>query len=292
MTWTPYVVQSILRIVLVAASVSRHPNGGRRAAVPKMPLRAGPSCGFCISARSRRSCGRIGARSLHLFPFWNSPLLTRHFPKGSAQEFVSLPLLCAKTQPAASFSTACPLPCISLHFFALFLFSTPLFSIACVPFCTLVGPARWHRLQSVRLQSWQGRSQTLSHLNKPRTQIRIRKPTLDPQLSTMHRLLGCPLLTDASPQGKMETQDAPHATPRTRPMTKTTDANDRMNLPLDKVDPRIAGLLREEAKRQATGLELIPSENLVSEAVLEAMGSIFTNKYAEGYPGKRYYGGC
>src|SRR5260370_28596851 len=75
-------------------------------------------------------------------------------------------------------------------------------------------------------------------------------------------------------------------------MSKTTDANDRMNRPLDSVDPQIAGLLREEAKRQATGLELIPSENLVSEAVLEAMGSIFTNKYAEGYPGKRYYGGC
>ncbi|HXA00249.1 MAG TPA: serine hydroxymethyltransferase [Candidatus Dormibacteraeota bacterium] len=65
-----------------------------------------------------------------------------------------------------------------------------------------------------------------------------------------------------------------------------------MNRPLDSVDPQIAELLREEAKRQATGLELIPSENLVSEAVLEAMGSVFTNKYAEGYPGKRYYGGC
>jgi len=65
-----------------------------------------------------------------------------------------------------------------------------------------------------------------------------------------------------------------------------------MNRPLDGVDPQIAGLLRDEAKRQATTLELIPSENLVSEAVLEAMGSIFTNKYAEGYPGKRYYGGC
>jgi glycine hydroxymethyltransferase len=72
----------------------------------------------------------------------------------------------------------------------------------------------------------------------------------------------------------------------------TTDANTRMNRPLDSVDPQIAELLREEAKRQATGLELIPSENLVSEAVLEAMGSVFTNKYAEGYPGKRYYGGC
>src|ERR1700720_2078087 len=65
-----------------------------------------------------------------------------------------------------------------------------------------------------------------------------------------------------------------------------------MQRPLDSVDAPIAELLREEAKRQATGLELIPSENLVSEAVLEAMGSIFTNKYAEGYPGKRYYGGC
>src|SRR5579863_550437 len=75
-------------------------------------------------------------------------------------------------------------------------------------------------------------------------------------------------------------------------MTKTTDANERMNRPLAQVDPQISSLLREEAQRQATGLELIPSENLVSEAVLEAMGSIFTNKYAEGYPGKRYYGGC
>ena len=83
-----------------------------------------------------------------------------------------------------------------------------------------------------------------------------------------------------------------HAPKRGQGMTHTTDANDRMNRPLDGVDLQIADLLREEANRQATGLELIPSENLVSEAVLEAMGSIFTNKYAEGYPGKRYYGGC
>ena len=72
----------------------------------------------------------------------------------------------------------------------------------------------------------------------------------------------------------------------------TTEANARMQRPLNTVDPQIADLLREEAIRESTGLELIPSENLVSEAVLEAMGSIFTNKYAEGYPGKRYYGGC
>jgi glycine hydroxymethyltransferase len=72
----------------------------------------------------------------------------------------------------------------------------------------------------------------------------------------------------------------------------TTEANERMKRPLAAVDPQIEALLGEEARRQATGLELIPSENLVSEAVLEAMGSIFTNKYAEGYPGRRYYGGC
>ena len=65
-------------------------------------------------------------------------------------------------------------------------------------------------------------------------------------------------------------------------MRETTPENLRMERHLDSVDPAIANLLRLEAKRQVTGLELIPSENLVSEAVLEAMGSIFTNKYAEG----------
>src|SRR3984893_16182353 len=69
-------------------------------------------------------------------------------------------------------------------------------------------------------------------------------------------------------------------------------ALERMNRPLREVDPEIAEILELEARRQATGLELIPSENLVSEAVLEAVGSVLTNKYAEGYPGKRYYGGC
>ena len=65
-----------------------------------------------------------------------------------------------------------------------------------------------------------------------------------------------------------------------------------MNRSLQEVDPEIAEVLREEGRRQGTGLELIPSENFVSEAVIEAMGSVLTNKYAEGYPGKRYYGGC
>src|SRR5204862_1559849 len=58
------------------------------------------------------------------------------------------------------------------------------------------------------------------------------------------------------------------------------------------VDPDVAKALREEAQRQHRNLELIASENFVSEAVLEATGSVLTNKYAEGYPGRRYYGGC
>src|SRR5258707_6884239 len=75
-------------------------------------------------------------------------------------------------------------------------------------------------------------------------------------------------------------------------MTMDTKISQHMNRPLQEVDPDIAEILREEGRRQGTGLELIPSENFVSEAVLEAMGSVLTNKYAEGYPGKRYYGGC
>ncbi len=71
-----------------------------------------------------------------------------------------------------------------------------------------------------------------------------------------------------------------------------TKISHQMNRPLREVDPEIADVLRDEGRRQGTGLELIPSENFVSEAVLEAMGSVLTNKYAEGYPGKRYYGGC
>src|SRR5690242_10662404 len=65
-----------------------------------------------------------------------------------------------------------------------------------------------------------------------------------------------------------------------------------MSRPLQEVDPEIANAIANEERRQHEGLELIASENFVSEAVLEAMGSVFTNKYAEGYPGKRYYGGC
>jgi glycine hydroxymethyltransferase len=61
---------------------------------------------------------------------------------------------------------------------------------------------------------------------------------------------------------------------------------------LAEADPEISRLIREETRRQAEGLELIASENFVSPAVLEALGSTLTNKYAEGYPGKRYYGGC
>ncbi|HUG38468.1 MAG TPA: serine hydroxymethyltransferase [Candidatus Limnocylindrales bacterium] len=61
---------------------------------------------------------------------------------------------------------------------------------------------------------------------------------------------------------------------------------------LERVDPEIAKAIRGETERQARNLELIASENFVSEAVLDATGSVLTNKYAEGYPGRRYYGGC
>src|SRR6187455_2179733 len=61
---------------------------------------------------------------------------------------------------------------------------------------------------------------------------------------------------------------------------------------LSQVDPEIAQAIQHELQRQEEGLELIASENFVSPAVLEAAGSVMTNKYAEGYPGKRYYGGC
>jgi glycine hydroxymethyltransferase len=65
-----------------------------------------------------------------------------------------------------------------------------------------------------------------------------------------------------------------------------------MRRPLAEADPEIAAAVDHEIRRQHEGLEMIASENFVSQAVLEAVGSVFTNKYAEGYPGKRYYGGC
>jgi glycine hydroxymethyltransferase len=73
---------------------------------------------------------------------------------------------------------------------------------------------------------------------------------------------------------------------------KCDNMKSNMSRPLAEVDPQIADAIDNEERRQHEGLELIASENFVSEAVLEAMGSVFTNKYAEGYPGKRYYGGC
>jgi glycine hydroxymethyltransferase len=67
---------------------------------------------------------------------------------------------------------------------------------------------------------------------------------------------------------------------------------DLLRRPLADADPEIAAAIDHETRRQHEGLEMIASENFVSQAVLEAVGSVFTNKYAEGYPGKRYYGGC
>lgn len=76
------------------------------------------------------------------------------------------------------------------------------------------------------------------------------------------------------------------------PAMPTTPESQRMSRPLSKVDEEVYQAIQHETGRQDSQLELIASENFVSEAVLEAAGSVFTNKYAEGYPGKRYYGGC
>ena len=66
----------------------------------------------------------------------------------------------------------------------------------------------------------------------------------------------------------------------------------RIDVPLREIDPEIYSAIQNEKRRQETGLEMIASENFTYDAVLEACGSVFTNKYAEGYPGRRYYGGC
>ena len=71
-----------------------------------------------------------------------------------------------------------------------------------------------------------------------------------------------------------------------------TPAAQRLDRPLKETDPEVYDAIVRETRRQAETLELIASENFTSEAVLEATGSVFTNKYAEGYPGRRYYGGC
>src|SRR3954462_7024657 len=74
------------------------------------------------------------------------------------------------------------------------------------------------------------------------------------------------------------------------PMPNTTLSGRQRPLAIS--DPDVAGAIAHEVTRQAEGLELIASENFVSSAILEAVGSVMTNKYAEGYPGRRYYGGC
>src|SRR6202521_2826578 len=78
----------------------------------------------------------------------------------------------------------------------------------------------------------------------------------------------------------------------TQPVTEQYDEQKRLARPLSQVDPEIFELIHKETERQSSRLELIASENFTSEAILEAAGSTLTNKYSEGYPGKRYYGGC
>src|SRR5262245_19087559 len=76
------------------------------------------------------------------------------------------------------------------------------------------------------------------------------------------------------------------------PSRAPSDAANLFTVPLAEADPEIADVVRRELSRQRDEIELIASENIVSKAVLEASGSVLTNKYAEGLPGPRYYGGC
>lgn len=71
-----------------------------------------------------------------------------------------------------------------------------------------------------------------------------------------------------------------------------TDLKQFFRAPLTEADPDVAAIIGAELERQRDGIELIASENMVSAAVMAAQGSVLTNKYAEGYPGRRYYGGC
>src|ERR1700753_649600 len=78
----------------------------------------------------------------------------------------------------------------------------------------------------------------------------------------------------------------------TQPASRPTGALDGFfGMGLEQSDPEVFGAIQHELERQRHKIELIASENIVSKAVLEAQGSVFTNKYAEGYPGRRYYGG-
>ena len=80
--------------------------------------------------------------------------------------------------------------------------------------------------------------------------------------------------------------------PQTEPARRRLKSDTFFSANLAETDPEIAGAIANELGRQSHEIELIASENIVSRAVLEAQGSVMTNKYAEGYPGKRYYGGC
>src|SRR5438045_9377961 len=77
-----------------------------------------------------------------------------------------------------------------------------------------------------------------------------------------------------------------------RTLTGARSYMNRITTSLSEFDPEIYAAIKNEERRQSNGLELIASENFTYRAVLEATGSVFTNKYAEGYPGRRYYGGC
>src|ERR1051325_8610614 len=122
---------------------------------------------------------------------------------------------------------------------------------------------------------------------RQRARLRRRHDGEVPRPRAAAHLPGDPLRRGAAPAARGQDRR-----PRARARTRASEGSPQMSSALERTDPEVFASLQRETERQEYNLELIASENVVSEAVLEAQGSILTNKYAEGYPGKRYYGGC
>src|ERR1700687_2087854 len=136
----------------------------------------------------------------------------------------------------------------------------------------------------------------------PGARTRTTAPGATPsdRVTSVRKIQGCPWRTRASP--RLVTTTAGKAAAMSQIVSSFPGPFARVSwthLPeapamenLARTDPEVAEAIRNETRRQGSQLELIASENFVSEAVLEALGTVLTNKYAEGYPGRRYYGGC
>src|SRR5437870_1731665 len=132
-----------------------------------------------------------------------------------------------------------------------------------------------------------GRAHGARAQRRQRARLRRRHDGEVPRPRVAAHLPRDPLRRGAAPAARG--QDRRH---RARARTRTREGSPQMSSALERTDPEVFAAIQRETERQEYNLELIASENVVSEAVLEAQGPILPNKYAEGYPGRRYYGGC